>query len=43
MMGNGVCNNSGFVRQSGIIKTGTSTVTVLDPKRLADLAEWLGT
>jgi len=24
-------------------ETGTSTVKVLDPVRLADLAEWLGT
>ena len=31
------------LEEEGIIATGTSTVTVLDPKRLADLAEWLGT
>jgi CRP/FNR family transcriptional regulator len=30
------------LEDDGIIETGTSTVTVLDPKRLADLAEWLG-
>jgi len=30
------------LEEDGIIATGTSTVTVLDPKRLADLAEWLG-
>jgi CRP/FNR family transcriptional regulator len=27
----------------GVIETGTTTVTILDPERLADLAEWLGT
>jgi CRP/FNR family transcriptional regulator len=31
------------LEEQGIIETGTSTVTVLDPKRLADLAEWLAT
>jgi CRP/FNR family transcriptional regulator len=30
------------LEEDGIIETGTSTVTVLDPRRLADLAEWLG-
>jgi len=30
------------LEEDGIISTGTSTVTILDPKRLADLAEWLG-
>ena len=31
------------LEEDGIIETGTSTVKVLDPVRLADLAEWLGT
>lgn len=31
------------LEEDEIIKTGTTTVTILDPKRLADLAEWLGT
>jgi CRP/FNR family transcriptional regulator len=31
------------LEEEGIITTGTSSVTVLDPKRLIDLAEWLGT
>ena len=30
------------LEEDGIIETGTTTVTVLDPGRLADLAEWLG-
>lgn len=30
------------LEEDGIIETGTSTVKVLDPERLADLAEWLG-
>ncbi len=30
------------LEDEGIIATGTTTVTVLDPERLADLAEWLG-
>ena len=30
------------LEDDGIIETGSTTVTVLDPKRLADLAEWLG-
>ena len=30
------------LEEAGIIATGASTVTVLDPDRLADLAEWLG-
>ena len=31
------------LEEDGIIETGTTTVTILDPERLADLAEWLGT
>jgi len=31
------------LEDDGIIETGTTTVKVLDPERLADLAEWLGT
>ncbi len=31
------------LEEDGIIETGATTVTVLDPERLADLAEWLGT
>lgn len=31
------------LEEDGIIETGASSVTVLDPERLADLAEWLGT
>lgn len=31
------------LEEDGIIETGTTTVKVLDPERLADLAEWLGT
>jgi CRP-like cAMP-binding protein len=31
------------LEEDGIIETGTNTVKVLDPKRLADLAEWIGT
>jgi len=30
------------LEEDGIIETGTTTVKVLDPDRLADLAEWLG-
>jgi CRP/FNR family transcriptional regulator len=30
------------LEEDGIIETGSTTVTVLDPSRLADLAEWLG-
>ncbi len=30
------------LEDDGIIETGASTVKVLDPERLADLAEWLG-
>jgi CRP/FNR family transcriptional regulator len=30
------------LEEDGIIETGTTTVKVLDPERLADLAEWLG-
>ena len=30
------------LEEEGIIETGTSTVRVLDPERLAGLAEWLG-
>jgi CRP/FNR family transcriptional regulator len=30
------------LEDDGIIETGSTTVTVLDPARLADLAEWLG-
>jgi CRP/FNR family transcriptional regulator len=30
------------LEEEGIIETGTTTVKVLDPERLADLAEWLG-
>jgi CRP-like cAMP-binding protein len=30
------------LEEDGIIETGTSTVKILDPERLADLAEWLG-
>jgi CRP/FNR family transcriptional regulator len=30
------------LEEDGIIETGSTTVKVLDPKRLADLAEWLG-
>jgi len=30
------------LEDDGIIETGSTTVKVLDPKRLADLAEWLG-
>jgi len=30
------------LEDDGIIETGTTTVKVLDPERLADLAEWLG-
>lgn len=31
------------LEEEGIIETGATSVTVLDPDRLADLAEWLGT
>ena len=31
------------LEEDEIIETGTTTVTILDPERLADLAEWLGT
>jgi CRP/FNR family transcriptional regulator len=31
------------LEEDGIIETGSTTVTVVDPERLADLAEWLGT
>ena len=30
------------LEEDGILSTGTTTVTVLDPERLAELAEWLG-
>jgi len=30
------------LEEDGIIETGTTTVKILDPGRLADLAEWLG-
>lgn len=31
------------LEEDGIIETGTTTVTIIDPESLADLAEWLGT
>lgn len=31
------------LEEDGIIETGATTVTVVDPDRLAELAEWLGT
>jgi hypothetical protein len=31
------------LEEDEIIETGTTTVKILDPERLAELAEWIGT